>query len=91
MCEYSGGTGPSVGETPRQAGAGGGAVAPAPRTLQGYKAIPLLRNGQREGVTKGDGLAQNHVINQLFGLAAYRALGSLSSCSHEFLQHNPSE
>jgi hypothetical protein len=29
-----------------------------------------LRKGQLEGVTKGDILAQNHVINQLFGVAA---------------------
>jgi hypothetical protein len=29
-----------------------------------------LRKGQIEGIAKGDVLAQNHVINQLFGLAA---------------------
>jgi hypothetical protein len=30
----------------------------------------ILRKGQLEGVAKGDLLAQNCVINQLFGLAA---------------------
>jgi hypothetical protein len=30
----------------------------------------MLRKGQFEGVIKGDVLAQNRVINQLFGLAA---------------------
>jgi hypothetical protein len=30
----------------------------------------MLRKGQLEGIAKGDVLGQNHVINQLFGLAA---------------------
>jgi hypothetical protein len=30
----------------------------------------MLRKGQIEGLAKGDILAQNRVINQLFGLAA---------------------
>jgi hypothetical protein len=30
----------------------------------------LLRNGQLQGVAKGDVLAQNRIINRLFGLAA---------------------
>jgi hypothetical protein len=33
--------------------------------------------------------AQNRVINRLCGLAASRALASLSSPSNLFLQHNP--
>jgi transposase-like protein len=51
-------------------GLGCGALATAPRTIQGYEAMHMLRKGQLEGVAKGDVLAQNHVINQLFGLAA---------------------
>jgi hypothetical protein len=49
---------------------GCGALATAPRTLQGYDARHMLRKGQLEGGTKGNVLAQNHVINQLCGLAA---------------------
>jgi hypothetical protein len=30
----------------------------------------MLHKGQLEGITKGDVLAQNRVINQLYGLAA---------------------
>jgi hypothetical protein len=33
-------------------------------------AMHMLRKGQIEGIAKGDVLAQNRVINQLFGLAA---------------------
>jgi transposase, IS6 family len=51
-------------------GLGFAAFATAQRTIQGYEAMPMLRKGQLEGVTKGDVLAQNHVINQLFGVAA---------------------
>lgn len=40
------------------------------RTIQGYEALPRLRKGQLEGLTKRDVLAQNRLINQLFGLAA---------------------
>ena len=69
-------------------GRGGGAVAPAPRALQGYEAMPRRRNGRRAGVPQGAGLAPNRGINQLCGLAAYRARGCLSSRSHEVLQHN---
>jgi len=36
----------------------------------------MLHNGQIEGIAKGDVLAQNQVINQLCGLAAYRALAT---------------
>jgi hypothetical protein len=58
------------------------------RTMQGYEAMHRLHKGQLEGVTKGDVLAQNRVINQLFGVAASRELTTLLSHSHEFLQHN---
>jgi hypothetical protein len=42
----------------------------AQRTIQGYEAIHMLRKGQLEGLAKGDLLAQNRVINQLFELVA---------------------
>jgi transposase-like protein len=51
-------------------GLGFGAFHTAQRTIQGYEAIHMLRKGQIEGMAKRDVLAQNHVINQLFGLAA---------------------
>ena len=51
-------------------GLGFGAFATAQRTLQGYEAIHMIRKGQLEGIAKGDVLAQNRVINQLFGVAA---------------------
>jgi transposase-like protein len=51
-------------------GLGFGAFAMAQRTIQGYEAMHMLHKGQLEGITKGDVLAQNRVINQLFGLAA---------------------
>jgi transposase-like protein len=51
-------------------GMGFGAFGTAQRTIQGYEAMHRLRKGQLEGITKRDVLAQNHVINQLFGLAA---------------------
>jgi transposase, IS6 family len=51
-------------------GLGFGAFATAQRTIQGYEALHMLRKGQIEGIAKGDVLAQNRVINQLFGLAA---------------------
>jgi IS6 family transposase len=51
-------------------GLGFGAFHTAQRTIQGYEAMHMLRKGQLEGVTKRDVLAQNRVINQLFGLAA---------------------
>jgi IS6 family transposase len=70
-------------------GLGCGAVATAQRTIQGYEAMPMLRKGQIEGMAKGEVLAQNRIINQLFALAASRELTTLFSHSHEFLQHNP--
>jgi transposase, IS6 family len=51
-------------------GLGFGAFATAQRTIHGYEAMHMLRKGQIEGIAKGDVLAQNCVINQLFGLAA---------------------
>jgi transposase, IS6 family len=40
------------------------------RTIQGYEAMHMLRKDQIEGIAKRDILAQNRVIDQLFGLAA---------------------
>ena len=54
----------------RGEGLGFGACARAQRTIQGDEAMHMLPNGQIEGMVKGDVLAQNRVINQLFGLAA---------------------
>ena len=51
-------------------GLGCGAFHTAQRTIQGYEAMHMLRKGQIEGMAKGDILAQNRVINQLFGVAA---------------------
>jgi transposase, IS6 family len=51
-------------------GLGFGAIDTAQRTIQGYEALHMLRKGQHNGLAKGDVLAQNRVINQLFGLAA---------------------
>ena len=48
-------------------GLGFGAFAMAQRTIQGYEAMHMLHKGQLEGITKGDVLAQNRVINQLYG------------------------
>lgn len=42
----------------------------AQRTIQGYEALHRLHKGQIEGLTKGDVLAQNRLITQLFGMAA---------------------
>jgi IS6 family transposase len=51
-------------------GLGFGAFDTAQRTIQGYEAMHMLRKGQIEGLAKRDVLAQNQVINQLFGLVA---------------------
>src|SRR5262245_16866838 len=42
----------------------------AQQTIQGYEAMHMLHKGQCTGLAKGDILAHNRVINQLFGLAA---------------------
>jgi transposase-like protein len=47
-----------------------GAFDTAQRTIQGYEAVHMLRKGQIEGLTKRDVLAQNHIINQMFGWVA---------------------
>jgi len=49
---------------------GFGAFATASRTIQDYEAMHMLREGQIEGLAKGDILVQSWIINQLFGLAA---------------------
>ena len=51
-------------------GLGFGAFATAQRTIQGYEAMHMLRKGQIEGTAKRDVLAQNRVIDRLFGLPA---------------------
>jgi transposase-like protein len=51
-------------------GLGFGAFDTAQRTIQGYEAMHMLRKGQIEGLTKRDILAQNYIINQMFGLVA---------------------
>ena len=51
-------------------GLGFGAFSTAQRTLQGYEAMHMVRKGQIEGIAKGNVLAQNQFINQLFGVAA---------------------
>lgn len=42
----------------------------AKRTLAGYEIMNMIRKGQVKGADKGDGLAQVHLINHLFGIAA---------------------
>jgi transposase, IS6 family len=51
-------------------GLGFGSFHTAQRTLRGYEAMPMIRKGQLEGIAKGDVLAQNRVIAQVFGLVA---------------------
>jgi transposase, IS6 family len=51
-------------------GLGHGTFATAQRTRQGYEAMHLFRKGQIEGIAKGNVLAQNQCINQLFAVAA---------------------
>jgi transposase-like protein len=50
-------------------GLGFGTFPTAQRTM-GYEVMHMLHKGQLEGLAKGDILAQNQGINQLFGLAA---------------------
>jgi IS6 family transposase len=42
----------------------------AQRTLSGYETMNMIRKGQVNGMDKGDILAQVHLINRLFGVAA---------------------
>jgi transposase-like protein len=51
-------------------GLGVGTFRTAQRTIQGYEVMHRLRKGQLKGLAKGDVLAQNRIINQLFGVAA---------------------
>jgi len=51
-------------------GLGFGAFHTAQRTIQGYEAMHMLHKGQLGGLAKREVLAQNRVINQLFGVAA---------------------
>jgi transposase-like protein len=51
-------------------GLGFGSFRTARRTLQGYEAMHMIQKGQIEGIAKGDVLAQNRVIAQMFGLVA---------------------
>ena len=39
-------------------------------TLAGYETMHMIRKGQVKGAKKGDILAQVHLINRLFGIAA---------------------
>jgi transposase-like protein len=51
-------------------GLGFGSFRTAWRTLQGYEAMHMIKKGQPKGLAKGDVLAQNRVIAQVFGLVA---------------------
>lgn len=57
-----------------------------------YKELDDVDHNSSQRSDQGDGqegvLAQNRVINQLFGLLASRELASLSSPSKQFLQYN---
>jgi IS6 family transposase len=67
----------------------------AERTLVGIEPVNLLRKGQVKRVDKGDVLAQVHLINSLFGVAASRSVYLTPSDSFPkpipFLQQNPPE
>ena len=47
-----------------------GSFRTARQTLQGYEAMHMIKKGQLKGITKGDVLAQNRVVAQVFGLVA---------------------
>jgi transposase, IS6 family len=51
-------------------GLGFGSFRTAQRTIQGYEAMHRIWKGQVEGTAKGDILAQNRVVAQMFGLVA---------------------
>ena len=67
---------------------GFGAFSTAQRTIQGYEAMHMFHKGQLKGIAQGNVLAQNCFIKELFGVATSREFTSLSSRSHELLQHN---
>jgi len=70
-------------------GLGCGTFSTAQWTIQGDNAIPMRRQDQIEGRAKGDAPAQNQDINQLFGLAASRALATLLLTPHPVLATQP--
>ncbi|MEL7085978.1 MAG: DDE-type integrase/transposase/recombinase [Cyanobacteria bacterium P01_A01_bin.3] len=41
----------------------------AQRTLRGYETINMIRKGQLNGVARGDVVAQNDFVDQLFGIS----------------------
>jgi IS6 family transposase len=51
-------------------GLGFGSFRTAQRTLQGYEMMHVIRKGQIEGIAKGDVLAQNRVLAEVFRVAA---------------------
>ena len=51
-------------------GLGFGAFDTAQRTIQGYEVMHMLHKGQLGGIGRRDVMAQNRLINQLFGLVA---------------------
>ncbi len=50
-------------------GLGFGSFHTAWRTLRGYEVMNMIRKGQLQGAAKGDVLAQNHLIAEVFGIA----------------------
>lgn len=40
------------------------------RTLRGYEIMNMIRKGQLQGAPKGDVLAQNHLVAEVFGMGA---------------------
>jgi len=51
-------------------GMGFGSFNTARRTIRGYEAIPMLRKGQIQGVSRGGVLERVRFICQIFGVAA---------------------
>jgi transposase, IS6 family len=51
-------------------GLGLGSFRATRRTLRGYEAMHMMRKGQLVGIAKGDLLAQNRGMAQMFGLVA---------------------
>jgi transposase-like protein len=50
-------------------GMGFGSFNTARRTLRGYEAMNMIRQGQIQGIEKGDILAQVEFVYQIFGVA----------------------
>ena len=55
---------------PVKLGVGVGAFHTAWRTVRGDEVMPLIRQGQARAVARGDVLAPDRFIAQLFGIAA---------------------